>query len=292
MKTSVIATLAFALSAAAAPLASTGNRHLLPRGPRRALHRRGQCDEQPEANKSAATGHNFAAEAPADVPAAPQKENKKEDKEDKWTESATSEAPKETKNSGNGGGQSGSTGKYSWGGPDFLKLPSSNGQGSHVGFGPRENAKGTFYSLENPAENHGFSKTACGIDNPPDTTPLVAISMDNWRELWGGSTYDAPFCGHHVKVRWEATGREAIATVVDGCATCDYNHIDMSPALFYYLTDSKEAGDKLGMMTADKGFSWEWVNDSADVPGVSNFVELPSDGFHWDGAGGAGTSPY
>lgn len=289
MKTTVLATLALAFSAAAAPLAGYGSeRHILPRTHRSHLSRRAdKCEKRWGQNGSA--GHNFAAEVPSDAPAqieTPAKENKQEAAAPPATND-NKHNNNDNKNQGQSGGMGGwASGQYSYGtGPDFLKVA----DGKYIGSGPREWAKGTFYSLENPAENHGYTKTACGIDNPPDTTPLVAISMKNWREISGGSTWNAPFCGHHVKVTYK--GRSAIATVVDGCATCDYNHIDMSPVLFYYLTGSKEAGDRLGVMQGSD-FSWEWVDDGAHTPGVSNFVELPSDGFHWDGAGGAGTSPY
>lgn len=314
MKTTVIATLALALSAAAAPLAGSAKRHVMPRS-HRSLARRAEKCESKVGNNNGSVGHNFAAEAPSDNSATletPAKENKKHKGEHQQNDSAApassssssaaeSQPTENHDNQGNqdhgkddnkNNGQSGSigggwgAGDYAWGnGPDFLKV----GDGKFVGSGPRANPKGTFYSLENPAENHGYSKTACGIDNPPDTTPLVAISMDNWRELWSGSSWDAPFCGHHVKVTYK--GRSAVATVVDGCASCAYNHIDMSPVLFYYLTGSKEAGDKLGEMKGED-FSWEWIDDAAHTPGTQNFVELPSDGFHWDGAGGAGTKPW
>lgn len=304
MKTTALATLALALSAAAAPFTGS-ERHVLPRSYRshRGLARRGaKCEGKNGNNASSSLGHNFAAEAPADVAVeldTPAKENKKEETpstssaaESKPTEDANKDNHgdnKDNNNNGQSGGNTGwSVGEYSWGtGPDFLKID----DGKFVGAGPRKNAVGTFYSLENPAENHGFDKTACGINNPPDTTPLVAISMDNWNEMWGGrSSWDAPFCGHHVRVSYQ--GRSAVATVVDGCASCEYNHIDMSPALFYYLTDGKKAGDDLGKMYEHTGFTWEWVDDAAHTPGTSNFVELPADGFHWDGAGGAGTSPW
>lgn len=322
MKTTVIATLALALSAAAAPLAGSGSsRHTLPRSMRshRNLARRGQKCENKNGSNNDAFGLNFAAEAPADAPveldtgAKENKKHKEHTSSSSWssaaaqpTENGDNDGDNEDKDHGNngqdhgdngqnqsnnnqgGGSHSGwSVGKYAWGsGPDFLKIH----DGKFVGAGPRENPVGTFYSLENPAENHGYKQTACGIDNPPDTTPLVAISTKNWDELWSGSSWDAPFCGHHVRVSYG--GRSAVATVVDSCATCEYNHIDMSPILFYYLTDGKEAGDKLGMMTGDKGFTWEWVDDAAHTPGTQNFVELPGDGFHWDGAGGAGTNPW
>ncbi|EJT52957.1 riboflavin aldehyde-forming enzyme [Trichosporon asahii var. asahii CBS 2479] len=316
MKTTVIATLALALSAAAAPLASS-QRHVMPHAVRthRNLARRGQKCE------NGTVGHNFAAEAPVDVAevldtgAKKNKKQKGEHKQDNWTSpspsssSSTAESQptengdkhdnnqgnQDQNNQGNNDnkdqGQSGSVGSgwasgdYAWGsGPDFLKI---GNDGKYVGSGPRANAKGTFYSLQNPAENHGYDKTACGTDNPSDTTPLVAMSKDNWNELWQGSSYDAPICGRHIRVTYK--GRSAIATVNDQCATCKYNHIDMSPVLFYYLTDGKEAGDALGEMKGPE-FSWEWVDDAPQAPG--SFTDLPSDGFHWDGSGGAGTNPW
>lgn len=317
MKTTVIATLAFALSAAAAPLGST-QRHVLPRSHRNLLARRAEKCENKDGNNSS-VGHNFAAEAPVDIAEVLNtgaKENKKkqkgEHKDEDWTSPSSSSSAAESQPTENGdkqddkhnqgnqdqgnnddknNGQSGSVGSgwasgdYSWGsGPDFLKI---GNDGKYVGSGPRANAKGTFYSLQNPAENHNYDKTACGTDNPSDTTPLVAMSKDNWKELWQGSSYDAPICGRHVRITYK--GRSAVATVNDECATCKYNHIDMSPVLFYYLTDGKQAGDDLGTMDGPE-FSWEWVDDAAQAPG--SFTELPSDGFHWDGSGGAGTNPW
>lgn len=175
---------------------------------------------------------------------------------------------------------------YASSGPEWLKLARPNALGTHASLNTRRGAQATFYSLQNPDENHGYPKTACGVDNPPDTYPLVAIPMVNWNELWSGSTWDAPFCGHLVRVRYG--NRSATAQVLDGCAPCGYNSIDMSPSLFYYLTGSKAAGDKLGIMTQEQGFSWEWLDDPA-----KERQELPSDGFHWDGSDPVGsTSGY
>lgn len=167
---------------------------------------------------------------------------------------------------------------YANSGPDWLKLAKPNALGSYASLNTRKGGQATFYSLHNPDENHGYDKTACGIDNPPDTYPLVALPMVNWNELWSGDSWDAPFCGHLVRVRYG--NRSATAQVLDGCAPCGYNSIDMSPVLFYYLTDGKEKGDKLGILDQENGFSWEWLGDPS-----TERQEMPSDGgYIYDGS--------
>ncbi|EJT49051.1 hypothetical protein A1Q1_01882 [Trichosporon asahii var. asahii CBS 2479] len=166
---------------------------------------------------------------------------------------------------------------YASSGPDWLKLAKPNALGTYASLNTRRGGQATFYSLANPDENHGYDKTACGIDNPPDTYPLVALPMVNWNELWSGDSWDAPFCGHLVRVRYG--NRSATAQVLDGCAPCGYNSIDMSPVLFYYLTDGKEKGDKLGILSQEDGFSWEWLDDPS-----TQKQEMPSDGYIYDGS--------
>lgn len=73
--------------------------------------------------------------------------------------------------------------------------------------------------------------------------------------------------------------RSATAQVLDECAPCGYNSIDMSPVLFYYLTGGKEKGDSLGILSQEDGFSWEWLGDPSTAR-----QELPAGGYHYDGS--------
>lgn len=85
---------------------------------------------------------------------------------------------------------------------------------------------------------------ACGETNG-DGDAVAAVSA---------AIYDAQnVCGRYIKVSYAKGGRKGEATVrvVDRCANCATNDIDLSPSAFEKVTGDKSLGRVSG--------SWEWA---------------------------------
>lgn len=100
------------------------------------------------------------------------------------------------------------------------------------------NGIATFYSVG--ADNCGTSST--------DSDYVCAISQQLYNTV-ANSYSISEYCGHSINITY---GSKTIQVkVVDSCASCDANHLDLSPTAFQALADPN-----LGVID----ITWEWAN--------------------------------
>lgn len=99
------------------------------------------------------------------------------------------------------------------------------------------NGVATFYSVG--ADNCGTSST--------DNDFVCAISQQMYNTV-ANSESISEYCGHMINLTYN--GKTIQVKVVDSCASCDANHLDLSPAAFNSLADPS-----LGVID----IQWTWA---------------------------------
>lgn len=93
----------------------------------------------------------------------------------------------------------------------------------------------SFYSVVNPGENHGYAAgtVSCSNQKYSNDDWIVALASQNFD---GGS-----HCGKQVRITDESTGKTVSATLVDECATCEDNQLDLTPVVWKALHGDDES---------------------------------------------------
>jgi len=94
----------------------------------------------------------------------------------------------------------------------------------------------TFYNPEDPAQNHGSSDAlgSCGTVLS-SSVPSAAINDAAW---------GSPNCGRMIAVRNDATGKCIEVPVLDRCASCAPDHVDLTQVAFNALFDTSVGAAK------------------------------------------------
>ncbi|WOO80600.1 uncharacterized protein LOC62_03G004126 [Vanrija pseudolonga] len=88
--------------------------------------------------------------------------------------------------------------------------------------------KVSFYSVQNPGENHGYSgAVACSGAKYTDNDWIAAVGDAHYQ---GGSA-----CGKKIEIKDQKTGNVQQVTIVDRCAGCEYGHVDLTPPVWNAL---------------------------------------------------------
>ena len=174
----------------------------------------------PTAAPTTTTEDADAAKVTGDVKAAAQPDAKKHDdnKDDKTTTTST------------------------------LASPSSTSS-SEEGLGETFTGDGTYYD---PLVALG----SCG-DHHTEDDMIVAISIERQNEVKNAhkqlNNNKNPVCGAKIKVTNPENGNTAIVTVVDTCASCKRDDLDLTPKAYNQLTNNDVSAGRIKI-------NWQWVD--------------------------------
>ncbi|KAI4662185.1 uncharacterized protein J4E79_004472 [Alternaria viburni] len=126
-----------------------------------------------------------------------------------------------------------------------LTIPSDNNAGSSTGESPEQKeGQLTFY---HPAMG------ACGHVHG-DNDAVMAVSHGRFDEVNTPNPNNNPLCGRKIRAHRvdERTGKDAsiVVTIVDKCAACAYDDIDVSPSAFDKLADKAKGRVNV---------AWDWA---------------------------------
>lgn len=103
----------------------------------------------------------------------------------------------------------------------------------------------SFYSVQNPAENHGYSgAVACSGAKYTDNDWIAAVGDAHYQ---GGAN-----CGKKIEIKDNKTGNVQQVTIVDRCAGCEYGLVDLTPPVWRALHNGN---DQDGLFD----ISWKFV---------------------------------
>ena len=132
------------------------------------------------------------------------------------------------------------------------------------------NGQGTFYDVHNAAENDGYtSQFSCPVNVPADGM-YAAVSSSCFSD--GKS-----ICGTVVTVSYN--GKSIQVPILDECASCEGNHIDLSKGAFSALESNLEVGIIKGITWSPTSAAAPALNPSAAVvPNSSQQLGSPGNG--------------
>lgn len=128
--------------------------------------------------------------------------------------------------------------------------PSSTSSSDEEGHGDKYTGEVTYY-------NPDVGLTSCGGSYGDDDW-IVAISTDRQNEIKAAhkqaNNNANPVCGAKIKATNPETGNSVVVTVVDTCASCKRDDLDVTEAAFKKLTGGSLDAGRL------KKIEWQWVD--------------------------------
>lgn len=124
--------------------------------------------------------------------------------------------------------------------------PSDNQVDSGSAVTGGRSGKASFYSVTNPGENHGYAAgtVSCSDKKYSNDDFIVALASQNFE---GGA-----LCGKQVRITDASTGKTVTAELVDECASCDDNQLDLTPVVWHALHGEDESDGVFNI-------NWEFV---------------------------------